>query len=64
MAIEDLPSTEDLKNSIALRYDKMDLQQKLDDMVQNIDNFKTVYGVAEISESILLQQSPSINKGS
>ena len=40
----------DVQHKISLRYDKIELEQKLAEMAQTINNFKTAYGVS--TESI------------
>ena len=42
-----------MKHKISLRYDKIELEQKLAEMAQTINNFKTTYGVTSETEETL-----------
>lgn len=50
---------EEVKHKISLRYDKIELEQKLAEMAQTINNFKTTYGVT--SETVMTMRTTLSN---
>ena len=51
----------DVQHKISLRYDKIELEQKLAEMAQTINNFKSAYGGNAQTESVVTTVRSSTN---